>query len=791
MRFSEAWLREYVNPDIDTATLAHQLTMAGLEVDGVEPAAVEFQGVVVGEVMEVQAHPDADRLSVCRVNIGSGKDLQIVCGASNVRETLRIPTALVGAVLPGNFKIKQSKLRGVLSSGMLCSEQELGLADSADGLMELPLNAEIGVDIRNYLSLDDKLIEVDLTPNRADCLSIVGIAREVSVLNKLDVKTFSAEPLSPSHNDVIPVTLEAAEACPCYLGRLIRNVKVDAVTPLWMQERLRRSGHRSLGPLVDVTNYILAELGQPLHAFDAAKIQEGIVVRYAREGEKLTLLNGDEVTLGLDTLVIADQHSCLALAGIMGGRNSAVSDTTVDIFLECAFFTPAAIMGKARTYGLHTDASHRFERGVDPELQRRAIERATKLIVDIAGGEIGPISEQTVQQYLPRRDEIELRADRVRKLLGVSTTNDEIEDILCRLGMQVRANTDGWVVIAPSYRFDIAIEADLIEEIGRVVGYDNLPLSSLFMHTELMGNSEAVLDLDSVKDLLVARDYHEAITYSFVDPDIQQKINPDYDAIPLQNPISSELSVMRTSLWSGLIGAAQYNLNRQQNRIRLFESGLKFVKSDCGIDQQKSLAGLIIGGVAGEQWGQAGSTVDFYDAKSDVQAILDLTCGRFTFTPGKHPALHPWQCAEIRSEQGGHIGWLGMMHPSLEKEFGFDTSIFLYELDMERVLKKSIPTFGQLSRFPSVRRDLAIIVDINIPASQLVEAIENIEDTRVKDINIFDVYQGQGVESERKSVALGLILQDSSRTLKENEIDAIVSGILKKLADEFGAKLRD
>ena len=791
MRFSEAWLREYVNPDIDTDTLAHQLTMAGLEVDGVEPAAAGFQGVVVGEVMAVQPHPDADRLSVCRVNIGSGEDLQIVCGANNVRETLRVPTALVGAVLPGNFKIKQSNLRGVLSSGMLCSEQELGLADSADGLMELPSDAEIGVDIRNYLNLDDMLIEVDLTPNRADCLSIEGIAREVSVLNKIEVKSFSAEPLPISHNDVIPITLEASEACPCYLGRLIRNVNVDAETPLWMQERLRRSGHRSLGPLVDVTNYILVELGQPLHAFDAAKIQEGIVVRYAREGEKLALLNEDEVTLKSDTLVIADQQSSLALAGIMGGRSSAVSDTTVDIFLECAFFTPTAIMGKARTYGLHTDSSHRFERGVDPQLQRRAIERATKLIVDIAGGEIGPISEQIAQQYLPRREEIQLRADRVRKLLGVSTLNDEIEDILRRLGMQLHRNADGWGVTAPSYRFDIAIEADLIEEIGRVVGYDNLPLSSLLMHTELMRSSEAVLDLDSIKDLLVARDYHEAITYSFVDPDIQRKINPDLDSIPLQNPISSELSVMRTGLWSGLIGAAQYNLNRQQNRIRLFESGLKFVKSDSGIDQQKSLAGLISGSAAGEQWGQAGRVIDFYDVKSDVQAILDLSGGQFTFTSGKHPALHPWQCAEIKSECGDHVGWLGMMHPSLEKELGFDASVYLYELDMQHVLKKSIPVFVHLSRFPSVRRDLAIIVDINLPAGQLVDAIKNTDDTRIKDINIFDVYQGAGVESGRKSVALGLILQDSSRTLKENEIDAIVSGILMKLADEFGAKLRD
>lgn len=791
MRFSEAWLREYVNPDIDTTALAHQLTMAGLEVDGVEPAAAGFHGVVVGEVTAIQPHPDADRLRVCRVNVGSGEDLQIVCGANNVRESMRVPTALIDAVLPGKFKIKQSKLRGILSSGMLCSEQELGLADSADGLMELPSDAEIGINIRDYLSLDDTLIEVDLTPNRADCLSIEGIAREVSVLNKIDIKTFSVETLPTSHDDVIPVTLEAPEACPCYLGRLIRNVKVNAETPLWIRERLRRSGHRSLGPLVDVTNYILAELGQPMHAFDAAKVQECVVVRYAREGEKLTLLNDEEITLRSDTLVIADQHSALALAGIMGGYSSAVSDVTMDVFLECAFFTPTAIMGKARTYGLHTDASHRFERGVDPELQRRAIERATQLIVEIAGGEVGPISEQIAQQYLPRREEILLRADQVRKLLGVSTHNGEIEDILRRLGMLIRPNANGWGVTAPSFRFDVAIEVDLIEEIGRVVGYDNLPLSSLLMHNKLMRSSEAVLDLDSVKDLLVARDYHEAITYSFVDPELQQKINPDHHAIPLQNPISSELSVMRTGLWSGLIGAAQYNINRQQTRIRLFESGLKFGKSDFGIDQKKSLAGLVSGSAAGEQWGQAGRIVDFYDVKSDVQAILDLTGGQFRFTSGKHPALHPWQCAEIKSECGDQIGWLGMMHPSLEKELGFDSSVFLYELDMEYVLKKSIPAFEQLSRFPSVRRDLAFIVDVNIPASQLVDAIENTGDTRIKDINIFDVYQGERVESGRKSVALGLILRDSSRTLKENEIDAIVSGVLMKLADEFGAKLRD
>ncbi len=792
MRFSEAWLREYVNPKIDTATLVHQLTMAGLEVDSVEPAAADFRGVVVGEVVSVEAHPDADKLQICRVNTsGDNELLQIVCGASNVHEGMRVPTALVGAILPDNFKIKRSKLRGTESYGMLCSEKELGMADSADGLMALPANADIGIDVREFLQLDDSIIEVDLTPNRADCLSIEGVAREVAVLNKLDLAEQSLNPVALTHEDQISVRVDASEACPRYLGRLIRNVKVDAETPLWMQERLRRSGHRSLGPLVDVTNYVLLELGQPLHAFDAAKIHGGIVVRYAETGERLDLLNDESIELNSDTLVIADQQSPLALAGIMGGQASAVGDNTVDVFLECAFFSPTTIMGKARAYGLHTDSSHRFERGVDPQLQQRAIERATRLIVDIAGGEVGPVTEQSAPEHLPSAEPILLRSDRIRKLLGISSDDAEIEDILQRLGMTVERKSNGWVVKAPSYRFDIAIEADLIEEIGRVVGYDNLPQSALQMHTELLPDSEAILDLDSIKDLLVAKDYHEAITYSFVDPELQRLVYPDQSAIPLQNPISSELAVMRTGLWAGLILAAQHNLNRQQNRIRLFESGLRFLKNHKDILQTKSLAGLIYGSVVAEQWGKVARAVDFYDVKADVQAILDLAGQCFEFIPGQHPALHPGQSAQINAMDGEHVGWLGMLHPTLEKTLDFDSSVFLFELDLHKILTKSIPSFEPLSRFPSVRRDLAVIVDAEIAANKLAEAITASNRSMIKAVNIFDVYQGAGVESGRKSVALGLILQDSSRTLKDTEIDAIVSGGLKKLTDDFGAQLRE
>ncbi len=791
MQISEAWLREHVNPAINTEELVAQLTMAGLEVDSVQPAGAVFSGVVIGEVVAMGQHPDADRLRVCQVAVGEAEPLQIVCGASNVRVGLKIPAALCGAVLPGDFKIKKSKLRGVESFGMLCSEKELGLAAEANGLMELAADAPVGVDIREYLSLNDALIEVDLTPNRADCLSVEGIAREVAILNQMDCAATQIEPVAVTHQDSLTVNVETTTACPRYLGRLIKDVNPKAETPLWMQERLRRSGLRSLGPIVDVTNYVLIELGQPLHAFDADKIDGGITVRYARTDETLALLNGQTIKLDNDSLIIADDQQTLALAGIMGGNDSAVSGDTHTLFLECAFFAPQSIAGKARQFGLHTDSSHRFERGVDATLQNRAIERASQLIIDIAGGSAGAITELTTDSALPQRATILLRKQRVAKMLGITLDDEKIIDIFHRLGMSVQTHADGWSVTPPGFRFDIAIEADLIEEIARIYGYNKLPSSRLLMRSELNPATEAVLDIERVKDLLVDRGYQEAITYSFVDKDIQKIVAPADEVISLKNPISSEMAVMRTTLWCGLLKAALHNTNRQQSRVRLFETGLRFVKKDGQTHQQKMLAGLVLGSAYNEQWGEKTRKIDFFDVKADVEAMFGLTACGVQFAQANQPALHPGQTAEILSATGASIGWLGMLHPTLEKQLGFDNQIFLFELDQNLLLNKTIPLFKPLSKYPSVRRDLALIVKEEITAEQLLACINGSKEPTLQDAIIFDIYRGKGVDDGYKSVALGLILQNHTQTLTDAEIDSIINSLLNILIEKISAKLRD
>ncbi len=791
MQISEAWLRSYVNPDVSTEKLVEQLTMAGLEVGSVEPASAHFSGVVVGEVLAMQQHPDADRLRVCQVNVGGAEPLQIVCGASNVRVGLKIPAALCGAVLPGDFKIKKSKLRGQESFGMLCSEKELGLAADAHGLMELADDAPVGVDIRDYLALNDSIIEVDLTPNRADCLSVEGLAREVALLNSLDWSVTQVQSVAIGHTDGLNVSVEATEACPRYLGRLIKGVNAKAETPLWMQERLRRSGLRNLGPLVDVTNYVLLELGQPLHAFDADKLSGGITVRYAKTDESLSLLNNEVIKLDHEALVIADDQQPLALAGVMGGSVSAVSDDTQNVFLECAFFAPEAIAGKARRFGLHTDSSHRFERGVDATLQTRAIERATQLIVEITGGIVGSVTEVTNAEALPKRNPVFLRLSRIEKTLGITLAHEQVLGIFQRLGMVVETQEDGWKIIPPGFRFDIAIEADLIEEIARVYGYNNLPSSSLLMRSELGLVSEGLLEIDRVKDLLVDRGYQEAVTYSFVDEEIQQAVAPGIEAIRLKNPISSELSIMRTTLWCGLLKAALHNTNRQHHRVRLFETGLRFIKIDEVTHQQKMLAGLALGDIYTEQWGEKPRKVDYFDIKSDLEAIFGLTGCSVMYVANSHPTLHPGQTAELLSEDGHKIGWLGMLHPHLEKQLGFDSKVFLFELDQNLLLNKRIPVFKSLSKYPSVRRDLALIVHEETSANELVNCIQSSSEPNLHDVIIFDIYRGKGIEESYKSVALSLFMQDDTQTLTESAIDAIVSRLLTLLAKEKNAKLRD
>lgn len=791
MQISEAWLRELVNPSITTEELVEQLTMAGLEIDSVEPVAAEFSGVVVGEVIAMEQHSNADKLKVCQVAVGAAEPLQIVCGASNVRVGLKIPAALVGAVLPGDFKIKKSKLRGELSLGMLCSEKELGLAADADGLMELFADAPVGTDIREYLALDDKILELDLTPNRADCLSVEGVAREVAVLNKMDWTPVESTSVEVSHDSVIEVKVDATEACPRYLGRLIKDVNPKAETPLWMQERLRRSGLRSLGPLVDVTNYVLLELGQPLHAFDAEKLSGAITVRVGKKDEELALLNDQTIKLDGTALVIADDKQALALAGVMGGENTSVTDQTKDIFLECAFFTPITIAGKARQFGLHTDSSHRFERGVDFTLQQRAIERATQLIVEITGGSVGPISEVTTSEALPQRKAVNLRQQRIEKVLGISMASAEVAEIFTGLGMQVEAQSDGWNITPPGCRFDIAIEADLLEEVGRIYGYNNLPNSSLLMRSELGKSEESVLPISRVEDLLVDKGYQEAITYSFVDEEIQKTVAPDDEFIRIKNPISSELSVMRTTLWCGLLNAALYNTKRQQNRVRLFETGLRFISKNNETIQQRMLSGLVLGTAFAEQWSNKSRKVDFYDLKGDLAAIFHLSGRDVQYAATEHPALHPGQAADILDEEGAVLGVMGMLHPTLEKQLGFETPVFLFELDQTLLFKKQLPKFKSLSKFPSVRRDMALIVEEKVTVAEIIACIEQCKEKVIKDILIFDIYRGEGVDNGYKSVALSLILQDFTQTLTDSEIDAIFSKVLDILKNNINAKLRD
>ncbi len=794
MKFSEKWLREWVNPDIDTETLAHQLTMSGLEVEAIEPVAGEFDKIVVAEVLSVEAHPDADKLRVCKVNVGDDDPLGIVCGAANVRAGLKVPAALVGAKLPGGMKIKKSKLRGVPSHGMLCSEQELGLAEQADGLMELPSEAPVGIDIREYLKLDDVSIQLGLTPNRGDCLSIAGIAREVGGLNRMKPTPPVISEVRSEIEDLLSVKLDAGADCPLYVGRIIRDLDPKAMTPLWLQEKLRRSGLRSLGPVVDVTNFILLELGQPMHAFDLAKLTGEVVVRHAREGEMLTLLDGQQIKLQQGSLLIADNAAPLALAGIMGGAESAVGEETRDIFLESAYFNPLAIAGRARSYGLHTDSSHRFERGVSFELQRQAMERATALLLDIAGGRPGPIIEQRREKDLPVRAPVVLREARIRRVLGVDVAAEEVVEMLSGLDMAVEAIDGGWRVTPAAFRFDIEREVDLIEEIGRIHGYDNLPESRPQIRLQMQPSSETRISMQQIRQVLVQRGYFEAITYSFIDPKIQKLLDPAQKPVALLNPISSDLSVMRTSLWPGLVQAVIYNLNRQQNRLSLFESGLKFVMQGTELQQKMIIAGAVTGEAWPPQWGQESRKLDYYDIKAHVEALL-APSGKLEeveFRLKAHPALHPGQSAAIYHRQSGNLlGYIGALHPEIEGALGLNQRVFVFELALDYVQEGQIPVFSPLSRFPAIRRDIAVIVDESIESQKVHDCILGAASSRLQNVELFDVYVGEGIDSGRKSLALGLTLQDLSRTLTDSEVDSEIHNVVSALSAELGATLRE
>lgn len=787
MKVSESWLREWVSPNISTEELVEQLTMAGLEVDALEAAAGDFSKVVVGEIVSIEQHPDADKLRVCQVAGGEEELTQVVCGAPNARAGIKIPFALVGAKLPGDFKIKKAKLRGAESKGMLCAQAELKCGDDDDGIWELPSDAPVGTCLREYLSLDDQIIEVDLTPNRGDCLSMQGIARDVGVLNRAPVTPPQMPAVEADTKETLEVSLEAKDACPRYLGRVIRGVDLSKPSPLWMQEKLRRAGLRSIDAVVDVTNYVLLELGQPLHAFDMQKLKGSIHVRQSTAGEKLTLLDGQEVELTENTLLICDSTGPVAMAGIMGGESTAVSTQTADVFLECAYFDPIAIAGRARSYGLHTDASHRYERGVDYQLQEKAIERATELLLAVVGGKVGPTNVTELADHVPAERKVELRRQKIESGLGFSMADEEVVDILTRLGLHLVENTDaGWVFTVPSYRFDIAIEADLLEELARVYGYNRLPTTSLEAEITILPRNESKVGVPALRQQLVAQGFQEAICYSFIDCELQKVFNPNEAPIELKNPISADMAVMRTSLWPGLVQALQHNLKRQQSRAKLFETGLSFHSLE---KQVPMLAGLMYGSKLPEGWSAKTEELDFFDLKGVVEGLLDITSKDFRFVAAEHSALHPGQCAAVELN-GQKVGYLGALHPQIQQELGINQSVYLFEIEQSALAEARLPAFDPLSKFPEVRRDLALLVARETTADALLGGVKAAAGEHLVDLKVFDVYTGKGIDAERKSIALGLTYQHPSRTLTEEEINSSVDAVVKRLEDELGASLR-
>lgn len=791
MKISENWLRTWVNPAIDSDTLSDQLTMLGLEVDELAPVAKPFTGVVVGEVLTVEQHPDADRLRVTTVNIGSGEPLQIVCGAPNVRIGMKAPVATIGAVLPGDFKIKKGKLRGVESQGMLCGASEIDLEDKIDGLLELPADAPVGVNIREYLKLDDNVIDISITPNRGDCFSIRGIAREIAVINQLQMNEPEIKSVDATITDEKKVVI-STDGAPRYLGRVVKNVNVKAATPEWMEQALARSGIRTHSILVDVTNYVLMEFGQPMHAFDLAKIEGTVYVRQAKPQEKLQLLNDQEVELQEDVMVIADDQKALAIAGIMGGLASSVTDDTADIFLESAFFAPLAIAGRARRFGLHTDSSQRYERGVDFELPLIAMNRASQLIQELAGGEFGPITVAEKTDLLPKREAIELKQAQVDQLLGYQVAADFITDALTRLGCKVNVKAEGeWSVVPPSHRYDMAIYQDLIEEVARIDGYDNIQISLPSMDVQLAKYQDR-FEIAQLRQTVVTLGYQEAISFSFADAKLEKQLNPQVNPLMLANPISSDLAAMRSTLLSSLIPCVQYNLNRQQSRVRFFELGLRFdyqnATSIQDLKQIPTLALIAVGSREPESWHAKPQPMDFFDFKGEVEEVLAAGRVKVEYVRSERAWLHPGQSAEILVD-GKSIGYLGRLHPSLENELDLSTT-WVAELDQAAVLQSYVSNFTELSRFPSVRRDIALLISDNINVRDIQQLIEKTGGELLDSTWLFDVYTGQGVEEGKRSLAFALLWQHPSRTLEDAEIKSGMDNIIQVLENTYQATLR-
>jgi phenylalanyl-tRNA synthetase beta chain len=795
MRISLQWLNEWIGGPLPAPKdLAARLTMAGLEIEGIEAAAPPLPGVIVAEILERVPHPNADTLGVCQVNTGNGT-VQIVCGAPNARAGMKAPLATVGAELPGGIKIKQAKLRGVDSMGMLCSARELGLSEDAQGLLDLPADLQPGRALIDALGLDDTILEVNLTPNRGDCMSVLGIAREVASLMGQPLTGPALAAVPARSQETFPVELTPGAGCVRFASRVIRGLNPAAKSPPWMQERLRRAGLRPISAAVDVTNYVMLELGQPLHAYDLRELAGGIVVRRARAGETLKLLDGREITMDESVLVIADREKALGLAGVMGGDHSGIGDDTTDVLLEVAFFLPDAIAGRGRRYGLVTDASQRFERGVDPTLQERAIERATALLCECAGGTPGPTQMTELRSELPAQAVAPLRPARARQVIGAEIDDARIAAMLAGLGMAVDRGSAAWRVTAPTWRFDVAIEEDLIEEIARTHGFDNIPETVQAARLPLPAVTETRVSGDAAADLLVQRGYFEAITYSFIEPALQELFAPGSPSLTLSNPISAELAAMRASLWPGLAAALASNQRRQQPRVRLFEVGRKFVLAEAGgaaLREVPVVAGIAAGAALPEQWGVARSHVDFFDVRADIEALLRASGAMeaFRFVPGTHPALHPGQTAEIlRGET--HAGWIGRLHPEVERRLELTYSAVVFELELDVALAAMVPHFHEVSRFPAVRRDLAVIVAEAMPVQKLLDCVRAAAGTVLRETTVFDIYRGNGIESGRKSVAIGLNLQDVSRTLTDEESDAIVARVVAGLERECSATIRD
>lgn len=790
MKFSVNWLKQWVALDIDADALADELTAAGLEVDAVEPVAAPFSGVVVGRIVSCEPHPDADKLKVCRVDDGSGELLQVVCGAPNAAPGLKMPFARVGAKLGADFRIRKAKLRGVESFGMCCSARELGLSEDHDGLMALPDDAPVGEDFRRYLDLDDASIDIDLTPNRADCLGIKGLARDVAAIRGTDYTPLDIQPVSAGIDDRIDIRLEAAADCPRYIGRVIRGIDPSVPTPTWMVEALRRSGIRSIGAVVDATNYVLMELGQPMHAFDLDRINGGIRVRRGRAGERLTLLDDKSIDLDDSLLAICDADGPVALAGIMGGLDSGVTGTTTNIMLESAWFQPATIMGKARDLGLHTDASHRFERGVDPEGPRAAVERITGLLLDIVGGQAGPVIEAVEPGYLPQPQSVPLRLARLNRVLGSTLGEEEVERILLSLGMDVTAVEGGWSAVPPTARFDIAIEEDLIEEVARVHGYDQLPAARPSGELQAPDVSERRVAVTKLRDALCAAGYQEAITYAFVDRGLLETVGMDEHVLPLANPISSDMDVMRTGLLPGLLGALGRNQRRQQGRVRLFETGKVFQQREK-LEEIERIAVVANGDAWPEQWTGKGRRLDFFDIKGDLESILALRgdSGTIEIEPATFDWLHPGQSAAVTID-GVAAGWVGAVHPGVLAALDIKGAVYAFEIDQLPLLKREVVNTKEISPYPSVRRDLAFLVPESVKYSEIKSLAEELAGEYLAEFTLFDQFSGQSVEKGYKSMAIGLILQDVSCTLTDEVVDGVIDRLVKGFATRLDAQLR-